>query len=129
TFTFNTSDTSGANNFLIYQTTLAGAENMSVPFNAWSPDDNYIFLQANRASDSGALVMKASGQALADGQQYDNVTTLFNNKQENDAYKQTTGWASETLLIIETTKADGTNGTSYWYEVPSKAVIPLSTQF
>jgi hypothetical protein len=129
TYTFTTSDAANTNQKSIYTITLPNTENMGIPFNTWSPDNAYVFLQHNKASSSGAIVMKANGEQLAEGQQYFDVATLFNARNTGNTYQETTGWASETLLIINTTQPDGTKGPSYWLEIPSKAVIPLSTQF
>jgi hypothetical protein len=33
------------------------------------------------------------------------------------------------LLVINTKQANGIQGQSFWFEVPSKAVIPLAVKF
>jgi len=129
TYAFTTSDAANTSQKSIYTTTLPNAENMGIPFNTWSPDNNYVFLQQNAATSSGAIVMKANGEPLTEGQPYFEVVALFNAHDTGDTYQETTGWASETLLIINTTRPDGTKGPSYWLEIPSKAIIQLSTQF
>lgn len=128
TYAFTTSDEAN-NQQSIYKTTLPGTENMSIPFNTWSPDNNYVFLQQNTASSSGAFVVKTNGEPIVEDQQYLDITALFNARNTGNMYQETTGWASETLLIINTTQPDGSKGPSYWLEVPSKAIIQLSTQF
>src|SRR5260221_1094577 len=114
---------------LIYSATLSPSENMSIPFNTWSPDNTYVFLQNNTASYSGALVMRANGQPITTDHQSMNVKELFTKRNTGDTYQETTGWASDALLIINTTAQDGSKGPSYWFEVPSEAIIQLSTQF
>lgn len=129
TYTFITSDSTNQNQQSIYATTLPNTESISIPFNTWSPDDKYVFIEHNMTNGSEALVMKADGKPIAEGEQYFNVTTLFTAKNTRDVYQETTGWASETLLIINTTGQDGSKSSSYWFEVPSKAIIQLSTEF
>jgi len=129
TYAFIASDAASANQQSIYEATLPATENMGIPFNTWSPDNNYVFLQQNTASGSGSIVMKANGEPIAQGQQYFDVAALFNAQNTGNTYQETTGWASGTLLIINTKQPDGTKGPSYWLEIPSKAIIQLSTQF
>lgn len=129
TYAFATSDSASTNQQSIYSKTLLGTGNMSIPFNTWSPDNNYVFLQQNGATTSGAIVMKADGQPLVEGEQFFDVISLFTAKNTGNSYQETTGWASETLLIVNTKQQDGSKGPSYWFEVPSKAIIQLSTQF
>jgi hypothetical protein len=129
TYAFITSDAANANQQSIYEATLPNMENMSIPFNTWSPDNAYVFLGQNTASSSGAIVMKANGEPIVEGQRYFDVAALFKAQNTGNTYQETTGWASETLLIINTMQPDGTKGSSYWLEIPSKAIIQLSTQF
>lgn len=129
TYTFTASGEESASQPSIYSTTLSGRESMSIPFNTWSPDGAYVFLQHNTSSGSGALVIKANGKPLEGGQQYLDVPALFAAKNTGDIYQEATGWASETLLILNTTQLDGGKGPSYWFETPSKAIIQLSTEF
>lgn len=111
---------------LIYAQTLSRGESMSIPFNTWSPDNNYFFIKKNNDT---VLAFKASGEAFADGSQYLDVTDIFKKRGTGYNYADATGWASETLIIVNTTKEDNTKGPSYWFEVPSKAVIQLATDF
>jgi len=130
TYIFTTTDWDGNNVAQIYTTTVPGSqiptEGMTIPFNTWSPDNKYVFLQKNNGD---ALVFDATGQDIAPDQQYFDVAGIFNAAGKKDTYYETTGWASETLLIVNTLTPEGTKGSSYWFEVPSKAIIQLSTEF
>jgi hypothetical protein len=121
-------DTSSNKEDQVFTGTLARTENITIPFNTWSPDNRYIFLEQRGATHSGELVMNASGKPLPNGEPFQNVTDLYNARNTGNIYQETTGWASETLLIINTLK-DGEKGPSYWFETPSKAIIQLSTRF
>lgn len=131
TYAFTTSEVEVTNTTEqpLFDTTLSGTESMSIPYNTWSPNNLYVFLQHNTPGNSEAFIMKANGQSLAGDEQYYNVTVLFNAKNTGNTYQETTGWASNTLLIVNTTRPDGSKGPSYWFEVPSKAIIRLSTVF
>jgi hypothetical protein len=129
TYAFTASDADNTNQNLIYSVSLPPTESMTIPYNTWSPDNAYVFLAQSTQAGGSALVMRANGQTLSDGQQFDNVTELFTARNTGNTYQETTGWASETLLIINTKNPDGSKGPSYWFEVPSKAIIQLSTVF
>lgn len=113
----------------IYTVTLPPTDSMVIPFNTWSPDNTYVFLEHHRKDGVTILVFRADGQNILEGEKYINVTDVFAQYQMQNAYDQTTGWASGTLLIVDTKEADNSKGPSYWVEIPSKAVIPLATQF
>src|SRR5689334_1093135 len=56
TYSFTTSAADDTNFQEIYTVTLPTSENMSIPFNTWSPDDTYVFLQHNLTVGTEALV-------------------------------------------------------------------------
>lgn len=128
TYTFATSDIDGNNRQVIYTGTYTN-ETMSIPFNAWSPDDTYVFLLYTTPTQTQALVLRADGQPFTPEEPYFNAADIFTAKNTGETYHETTGWASDTLLIVNTTSQDGSKGPSYWLEIPDKAVIQLSSQF
>jgi hypothetical protein len=123
---FTAADESGTNAKTIYTTQVGELETFSIPFNAWSPDDKYVFIVKN---GNGALVFRADGKPVAKDQTFFDIPAVFGDKVKDNTYKETTGWASNTLLIVNSIKSDGTKGPSYWFEVPSQAIIQLSSQF
>ncbi|MBI3954829.1 hypothetical protein HY338_00165 [Candidatus Gottesmanbacteria bacterium] len=125
-FIFTVMDGTGANEHALYTAKVQNPENLSIPFNTWSPDNKYLFIQKN---ENGALVFKANGEPIINDQTFFNVEDIFNDKNKNVIPKIVTGWASPTLLIVNTVKEDKSKGPSYWFEVPSQAIIQLSSQF
>lgn len=128
-YKLSVADQTGTTQQTIYTTTLPDSENLSIPFNTFSPDNKYFFVQKNSSSHSAALVFRADGSPIAENTQFYNAYDIFTNRGTGNTYDITTGWASETLLIINTKIQSGDKGPSYWLEVPSKAVIQLSTEF
>jgi len=126
TYVFSTADGSGDYEKEIYTTTLSAEETMSIPFNTWSPDNKYLFIQKG---DRGFMVFKDSGEAFSDGQLFLDLTDLFAQRKTGHNLSEATGWGSETLIIINTAGEGEAKGPSYWFEVPSKAIIQLSTEF
>lgn len=126
TFEFTTTDSSGGSAKVIYTAGVGESEKFSLPFNTWSPDDKYVFILKN---GNGALVFKADGKPVGKDQTYFDIPAVFSKKVKENVYKETTGWASNTLLIVNSVKPDGSKGLSYWFEVPSQAIVQLSSQF
>lgn len=128
TYTVTVSDQSGANLKQLFSTTLPQGSTLSIPANSWSTDNKYVFLLEKAADGPHVLVFKASGEQFANGQQFLDVVALFNAKITTHTFAEATGWASPTLLVINT--ADSANpGPSYWFEIPSLSFIQLANRF
>ena len=129
TYSFYTTDDLGINEQLIFSKTLDMTKNMTIPYNTWSPNNQYFFIEENTASGKNIFAFKASGEEFSQEEKYFDVTDLFRKKNTGNNFSEATGWASESLIIINTTKEDGKKGSSYWFELPSKAIIQLATEF
>ncbi len=105
--------------------TLASGASLEL-HNSWAPADAYVFVEERSNGSQRFLVLKSSGEPFAKGEEYLDITALFAARETGYAFRDATGWASETLLIIRTSKEDGTNGPSFWFEVPSRAFIQLA---
>lgn len=125
TYSFATADSGGANRVEIYSITAQASEKYSLPFNAWSPDNKYLFIYKN---DTNALVFRADGDPIVSAEQYIDLESVFKSRNSTNMLKQATGWADPSLVVFNTTDKNGQKA-SFWLEVPSKAIIPLSTQF
>ena len=124
-YSFFTSDTLGGSESLIFTKTFASDSAMSVPSNAWSPDNKYVFLQEND-NPSTFFVFKATGEAFSNGQQYRDILPLFNQRETKYKLSNVTGWDDPSLLHVLTTSADGKSGPSFWFDVPSSSFIQLA---
>ena len=113
----------------IFSKTLDTEKYMTIPYNTWSPDNRYFFIQENAKEGESIFAFKATGEAFSDTEQHFDVTDLFKKRNTGNNFSEATGWGSESLIIINTTKEDGTKGPSYWFEVPSKAILILATEF
>lgn len=102
---------------------------MKIPFNSWSPDNQYFFLSKKEKSVTHYFVFMASGESIDTTHQYLDVSDLFTQAYPAISLNEVTGWASPTLLILTTKNSDGNEGQSFWFDVNSHSFIPLSTQF
>lgn len=91
-------------------------ENLSLPPNAWAPDDVYVFLKQNDTF----LVFKTSGESFASGEQYLDVVSLFGEKLPDFTIRDATGWDGVGLMHIQSDKY------SYWFNVASKSFLQLA---
>lgn len=129
TYDFSTSDGNSLNEQFVFTKTLNSPGNMLIPYNTWSPDNKYFFIQENSGVSKKIFVFEATVKSFAQGETYLDVTDSFGKQNTGNSFDEATGWASETLIIINTKKPDGEKGFSYWFEVPSKAIIQLATDF
>lgn len=100
-----------------------------IPLNTFSIDKKYMFLQKKEKEKTHFLVFNASGKSFTNGDPFIDVTSAFEKYSSAYALYRVTGWASETLLIIQTINKDKSFGPSYWFELPSQSFIQLSTRF
>jgi hypothetical protein len=113
----------------VFTKTVAASDTITIPFNSWSPDNKYFFVKDVENGVTNYLVLKASGEAFANGQQYLNASEIFDLKKTGNTLQEVTGWASPTLLLANSITPNQASGPSYWIEIPSKAVIQLATKF
>jgi len=129
TYAFFMQNTSDNSQKLIFTNTLPTSSSMSLPFNTFSPDNKYFFIQQNTSDGGKVFAFLTSGDSFANGQLYDDITNIFSKKITQYTFDRATGWASETLIIVNTKNQDGSKGPSFWVELPSTAVIQLASQF
>ena len=113
----------------LYSITLNTTESLSIPFNTWDPTNTYFFLQENSVEGEKILVFHADGSPFANGQSYLNLTDAFAKYGSPDTLDAVTGWAGYNVIVINTKASDGSQGTSYWFEVPDGSILPLATKF
>lgn len=113
----------------LYSITLNTTESLSIPFNTWDPTNTYFFLQENSNEGEKILVFHADGAPFANGQSYLSLTDAFAKYGSNNTLDAVTGWAGYNVIVINTKASDGSQGTSYWFEVPDGSILPLATKF
>lgn len=113
TYTFSDADT------VVFTRIVNQATTLSIPFNSWSPDDKYFFVKETTPNTTNYYVYPSET----------NITDFFTQKLPNSKLVDVTGWASPTLLIVNTNKMDGGVSYSYWFDITSKSFIQLATRF
>lgn len=130
-FTLNVQDAKTGQSQTVASLTLENSMYVNLPYNTWSPSNTYFFVEYKTSSGAVVDVHALKATAEASTQFADlSAVTAFEKKQSSYAFDRVTGWASNTLLIVNSRKlTDDSKGPSFWYEVPSQAVIQLSQQF
>ena len=124
-YTFSVSDSENGVSKEIFTKTLSVGDRLEVPYNTFSPDNKYIFLEETSSGGVNYFVVSTA----ADGAIF-NVSDLFKEKLSSDfVITDVTGWGGVNLLIVNTDKAGGGIGPSFWFEPPSRSFIRLSTRF
>jgi hypothetical protein len=114
---------------VFYTKTLGANETITLPFNSWEPQNRYFFIQENLGGGPKILVFTADGSAFGDGEPYLDLTDAYSKLGSSYSYDAATGWAGYNIIVINTKAEDGSQGTSYWYELPYGSLIPLATKF
>lgn len=127
-YSFSVLDTSGGANKEIFLKTVLSGISFEMSPNAWSPDNKYFFITEKNGNSINYLVFRADGEYFSETEKYIDVVPRFTAKNTGYTLSDITGWDSETLLHVYTLKEDGTQGPSFWFEIPSKATIQLASR-
>jgi len=126
--TLFTEDSGSGEQQVVFKVTLEKGKSIIIPYNTWSPDNKYFFIRENIPTGTEIMVFNAKGEAFASGETYLDLTGSFRKQETGNNFSEATGWASEALIIVNAATKDNSK-ISYWFEVPSKAIMQLSTVF
>lgn len=113
----------------IYSKTVPAGNVLSIPYNAFSPDNKYIFLKESTSTDTLYYVLATSGNPLTSDSAELEVTGNFYSKYTDFIITDVTGWGGINLLVVNTDNKSGGQGPSFWYELPGGGIIRLSNRF
>lgn len=113
----------------IFTKTLPSGSSFSIPYNTFSPDNKYIFLKETTPEKVSYLVLAANGVPVAKDTQTFEIVALFTEKHPEYKITDVTGWGGSTLVVINTDKAEGGVGPSFWFDVASRSFIQLTNRF
>lgn len=126
-------------NEIIYSFTVSGKEIftkttdlstvISIPGNSWSPNNKYVFLKESGSSGPAFFALSATVLSSEQNDQTANITNLFSQKYPDLSIGDVTGWGGMNLIIVNSAKSDGSRGPSFWFEMPGRGFIQLSTRF
>lgn len=127
-YSFSVANTETGETKNIYTRIVLPGVNLELSENAWSPDNKYFFITEKSRDMVNYFVFKESGENFNETEQYIDIVPLFVAKNTGFTMSEITGWDSETLLHLYTVKEDNSRGSSFWFEVPSRAIIQLASR-
>lgn len=113
----------------IWWQTLPADTTISIPLNTVSPDNKYMFLKQTGPDKNRYLVLATSGKPLKSGAQTVEFAELFEAKHPEYKISEVTGWGGMNLIVLNTDKATGGIGPSFWFDLSGKSFIQLSNRF
>ncbi|MFA6532909.1 MAG: hypothetical protein WCT22_02835 [Patescibacteria group bacterium] len=128
-YTIFITNNSDGNKTQVFRKEKINSSQLEIPYNTWSPDNFYFFLKEKNASVDNYLVFQSSGESFLNNQPYLSIQEPFKINVPNYTIEEVTGWAGPNLLIVNAKQNDSDSKISFWYEVPSQAVIQLGTYF
>ncbi len=126
TYTVMAAKITGENQKYIFSKSGDNQTSIVLPQNSWSPDNKYLFILEKNKDIITALVFKASGEVFANGTQFLDVTPLFLAKNKTLEITNITGWASPSLLYVQTKTESLTKGPTFWFDIDSKNFLQLA---
>ena len=114
---------------LVYVATVPSTDTLSLPFNAFSPENKFIFIKHTSEDSVKYLSIPITKSFEVESSNAANVSELFSAAHPEYAITDVTGWGGISLLIVNTDKVGGGVGPSFWYEAPTGRFYKLSTRF
>src|SRR6185369_13471159 len=105
TYTFSVLDVSTNVSKVVFAKTVPTNTTLSIPFNAFSPDDKYVFLKDVSGGETTYFV-PLEGETL-------DILNMFAEKHPEYKVTDVTGWGGMTLIVVNTDKKDGGQGPSF----------------
>ncbi len=128
-FALYTQDESGSDTNLVYSKRLYGDSGILLPFNMWSPDNRYFFIKEYTPEDVSIKVFNSDGGLFMDGRSYLDLVEDFESGDYGFVFQEATGWGGYNLIVFNSENEKKEQGPSFWYELPGRSVIRLSTLF
>ncbi len=110
---------------MVYERSMGLGESIVVPANSWSPDNKLFFVEEKTGGNVSYRVFKASGEAFSGGQKDLDISDYWMSSKQKNKINEVTGWASNDLLVVTTTREDGSVGASFWFVVSSHNFMQL----
>lgn len=125
-YTFKVTDGTSDSPRVLFSKKLASGETAEIPANSWSPDNKQLFIKENSGGTTNYFVYKANGSKYKNGDDYLDVSSLWQKSKNRYSIKMATGWAGNDLLELRTIKEGGTDGPSFWFVTSSRGFLQLA---
>lgn len=125
---FTSSKTDGQK-IQIYKEETLGSNKLEIPYNTWSPDNVYFFLEEKNPTFNNYFVFQSTGDLFPNNLPYVSIHELFNKNLPDYLIEDMTGWGGINLIVINAKNTTDNRKVSFWFDVPSQSFIQLGTYF
>lgn len=126
---FFISTDSGKENLEIYSQVSDPESQILIPYNTFSPDNKYIFLKIGDVESPKYITLRSDGKNIKGDEKSVEITSLFYEKYGDFVIMDVTGWAGNSLIIVNTNFKDGRIGPSFWFDLSNLSFTQLSARF
>lgn len=113
---------------LVLSKTTDLSQNITIPLNAWDPNNQYIFVKDSSPSQTHFFVFSSLGTPVSGNTPDVDVSDKFKDKLPDYTLSDVTGWAAPSLLIVNAKNKDVALQ-SFWFDIQSQSFIFLATKF
>lgn len=124
-YAFKVKDEKKGTDLPLYTTIADPGSSIAIPQNSWSPDYKQVFIKTSGPSGEDYYLFKASGEPYADGKKYIAVGDYWSATNTTNKVNKVSGWAGPDLLMVYTTKEDGTEGPAYWFVTSTRKFMQV----
>lgn len=124
-YSFKVVDTQKKTEIPLYNTIADLGSSIAIPLNSWSPDYKQVFIKTSSPSGENYYLFKANGDPYADGKKYIAVGDYWSETKTTNKINRISGWAGPDLLMVYTTKEDGTEGPAYWFVTSTRKFMQV----
>jgi len=128
-YTVFTSVKAEGNKQAVFQKDEPVGQVLAIPYNTWSPNAVFFFLKEESSGATDYLVFRADGTSFSNGAPNLSIQQFFKDKVSSYVIEDVTGWADNTLLIVNVKSIEGDSRVSFWFDMTSQTFTRLSTYF
>jgi hypothetical protein len=102
---------------------------ISIPFNAFSPNNKYLFLKYEGGQGPKRIVIRTDGENIKGDEKSVEIEKSFYEKYPDFKITDVTGWGGYSVIVVNTDNKEGTTGPSWWFDMSNFSFVRLSTRF
>ncbi|EKD42956.1 MAG: hypothetical protein ACD_72C00522G0001, partial [uncultured bacterium] len=91
-YSFKIFDSQKNSSLLLFDTVADPGQTFVIPFNSWSSDNKYLFIQKNDLNGKDYYVFKADGGLFDDGKKFLEVGEYWKQSKNMDVIDHVSGW-------------------------------------
>jgi hypothetical protein len=114
---------------LVLEKTLPVSSKLLVPYNTWSPDNTYFYLEERGVNGTEYHLYSTILSEALEKQESINISSLFRERLPEYSMEEITGWAAPDLLVVNAKLITDGSPQSFWFATYDHSFIPLANYF